>query len=166
LTVTDQASRYLLCCQGLSSTRTELVRPVLERVFREYGLPHSLRSDNGAPFASPGECGLTELSVWWIELGVQCERIQAGRPQQNGQHERMHRTLKEETMHPPAGTLRQQQRRLAEFVRYYNQERPHEALGQRPPAAVYEASRRLYPERNPEPQYAQHWVVRQVTEGG
>lgn len=166
LTVTDQASRYLLCCQGLSSTRTELVRPVLERVFQEYGLPQILRSDNGAPFASTGGCGLTELSVWWIELGVECERIQAGRPQQNGRHERMHRTLKEETMNPPARSLRQQQRRFDAFVQHYNRERPHEALGQQLPAALYQRSPRVYPERNPEPQYAPHWRVRKVTDGG
>lgn len=166
LTVTDQASRYLLCCQGLSSTRTELVRPVLERVFQEYGLPQILRSDNGAPFASTGGCGLTELSVWWIELGVECERIQAGRPQQNGRHERMHRTLKEETMNPPARSLRQQQRRFDAFVQHYNRERPHEALGQQLPAALYQRSPRVYPERNPEPQYAPHWRVRKVSDGG
>lgn len=166
LTVTDQASRYLLCCQGLSSTRTELVRPVLERVFQEYGLPQILRSDNGAPFASTGACGLTELSVWWIELGVECERIQAGRPQQNGRHERMHRTLKEETMNPPARSLRQQQCRFDAFVQHYNRERPHEALGQQLPAALYQRSPRVYPERNPEPQYAPHWRVRKVSDGG
>jgi putative transposase len=104
LTMSDYATRYLLCCQGLESTRTELVRPVMERVFRQYGIPERIRSDNGAPFASQGECGLTELAVWWIELGMEWERIEPGHPQQNGRHERVHRTLKEATMQPPAAT--------------------------------------------------------------
>jgi putative transposase len=126
LTITDQATRYLLCCRGLESIRSELVRPVIERVFAEYGLPQRMRSDNGPPFASNGACGLTELSVWWIELGIECERIQRGRPQQNGRHERMHRTLKEATMQPPAATLRQQQARFNSFRQEYNEHRPHE----------------------------------------
>jgi putative transposase len=166
LTVTDQASRYLLCCQALPSTRTELVKPVLERVFRQYGLPQRMRSDNGPPFGSKGECGLTELSAWWIELGIECERIQPGHPQQNGRHERMHRTLGEETMDPPAPTMRQQQRRFEAFQREYNQQRPHEGLGQQVPAALYQPSGRPYPERSPQPDYGQHWRVRKVHEGG
>jgi transposase InsO family protein len=166
LTVTDQATRYLLCCQGLPSTRTELVRPVMERIFIEYGLPQRIRSDNGAPFASNGECGLTELSVWWIELGIVCERIQPGHPQQNGRHERMHRTLQEATMSPPASTARQQQRRMDAFRQEYNEQRPHEALGQRVPAEVYHAAERRYPGVVGAPNYGTGWQVRKVSSCG
>jgi transposase InsO family protein len=166
LTVSDQATRFLLCCQGMSRTGSEVVRPVLERVFREYGLPERMRSDNGAPFASCGECGLTELAVWWIELGIECERIDPGHPQQNGRHERMHRTLKEAAMSPPASTLRQQQRRFDRFRQEFNFERPHEALGQRVPAELYQAARRGYPDKIAEPEYATGWDVRKVSNGG
>lgn len=166
LTVSDQVTRYLLCCQGLPSTRTELVRPVMERVFQEYGLPERLRSDNGAPFASTGACGLTELSVWWIELGIHIERIDPGHPQQNGRHERMHRTLQEATMDPPAATARQQQRRMDAFRREYNEQRPHQALGQQVPAALYGSSPRGYSGFLREPSYAAGWAVRKVFDGG
>jgi putative transposase len=165
LTISDYATRYLLCCQGLVSTRTELVRPVLERVFGEYGLPERMRSDNGAPFASVGGCGLTELSAWWIELGMECERIDPGCPQQNGRHERMHRTLQEAAMQPPASTGRQQQRRLEDFRKEYNEQRPHQALGQQVPAALYRRSTREYRRRIAEPDYGAGWQVR-VIDGG
>lgn len=165
LTICDHATRYLLCCQGLPSTRTELVRPVMERVFDRYGLPERIRSDNGAPFASTGGCGLTELSAWWIELGIVCERIEPGCPQQNGRHERMHRTLGESTMQPPAATARQQQRRFEEFREEYNHRRPHEALGQRVPGACYEQAPRAYRRVVAEPEYAQGWEVRSVDGG-
>lgn len=166
LTITDQASRYILCCQMVSSTRTEQVRPVLEGVFRKYGLPERMRSDNGAPFASVGECGLTELSVWWIELGIACERIKPGHPQQNGRHERMHLTLKEATMQPPAGSLRAQQRRFDAFVREFNEHRPHQGLGQKVPAELYRPSPRAFPRRIAPPEYGGGWPVRRVDEGG
>ena len=166
LTMTDQATRYLLCCQILPSIRTELVRPVMERVFREHGLPQRMRSDNGAPFASNGGCGLTELAAWWIELGIECERIEPGCPQQNGRHERMHRTLQEATMQPPAATLRRQQARFDAFVHEYNHERPHEALGLAPPARFYSRAARDYPNRTPEPEYGRDWQVRKVDDGG
>lgn len=166
LTISDQASRYLLCCQALESQRTELVRPVMARVFRDCGVPERIRSDNGSPFASQGGCGLTELSVWWIELGIVWERIEPGRPQQNGRHERMHRTLKEETMQPPAATLRQQQRRMEEFQREYNERRPHQALGQRVPASMWKPAWRAYRERVREPEYESGWVVRKIEDGG
>lgn len=165
LTISDQATRYLLCCQALPSTRTELVRPVMERVFGEYGLPEWIRSDNGAPFAAKGECGLTELAVWWIELGIHSERIDPGHPQQNGRHERMHRTLQEAAMEPPASTARQQQRRLEAFRRDYNERRPHQALGQQVPAALYAPSPRIYTARSVEPDYGT-WPVRKVVDGG
>jgi transposase InsO family protein len=165
LTVCDQATRYLLCCQCMESTRSELVRPVMTRVFMEYGLPEGIRSDNGAPFASTGGCGLTDLSVWWIELRLVCERIQPGHPQQNGRHERMHRTLQEEAMDRPAATLRAQQRRLDEFRHQYNHLRPHQALGQRTPASLYVPSPRVYPDRIREPEYGPDWQVRSVHSG-
>ena len=165
LTICDHATRYVLCCQSLESTRTELVRPVMERVFGEYGLPERIRSDNGAPFASTGLCGLTELSVWWIELGIAWERIAPGSPQQNGRHERMHRSLEEAAMQPPASTQRQQQRRLEEFRRNYNEQRPHEALQQRPPAELYHRALREFPCRIHPPEYAGAWEERAVTSG-
>lgn len=165
LTLTDQATRYLLCCQGLSSTRTEVVRPVLERVFLEYGLPERIRSDNGAPFASKGSSGLTELSVWWIECGIALERIDPGHPQQNGRHERMHRTLAEATMQPPASTMRAQQKRMDAFRREFNDQRPHQALGQKTPASVYVPSERVYSGRPSEPEYPEDWPQRSVSDG-
>lgn len=166
LTLMDQATRYLLCCQGLDSTRSEVVRPVMERIFRQYGLPERIRSDNGPPFGSNGSCGLTELSVWWIEVGIECERIQPGHPQQNGRHERMHRTLKEATMQSPAATLRKQQARFDAFCREYNEERVHEGLGLATPAEVYRSSPREYPERIAGPEYDETWEVRKVQDGG
>jgi transposase InsO family protein len=165
LTISDYATRYLLCCQAVNSTRTEVVRPVMERVFGDYGLPERMRSDNGPPFASTGACGLTDLSVWWIELGLQCERIEPGHPQQNGRHERMHRTMQEETMQPPASTWRQQQRRLEAFRREYNEQRPHAALGQQPPATLYRRALREYPRRIAEPEYGPDWQVRKIDGG-
>lgn len=166
LTISDQVARYILCCQGLSTTRTEVVRAVVERVFQEYGLPDRMRNDNGPPFASIGECGLTELSVWWIELGIVCERIEPGHPQQNGRHERMHRSLQEATMMVPAATMRAQQKRFDAFCREFNHQRPHQALGQQVPAAVYRSSSRRYPPRPPEPDYPAPWPVRKISEGG
>jgi transposase InsO family protein len=165
LTITDQATRYLLCCQALESTNTAQVRAVMERVFERYGLPERMRSDNGAPFAVRGECGLSELAVWWLELGIESERIEPGHPQQNGRHERMHRTLQEATLTPPASTLRQQQRRFDEFRQEYNQDRPHQSLSQQVPAAVYAPSAREYPRSIAEPDYGR-WPVRQVCSGG
>jgi hypothetical protein len=137
----------------------------MERVFSEYGMPERIRSDNGAPFASKGECGLTELAVWWIELGIECERIDPGHPQQNGRHERLHRTLKEETMQPPASSGRQQQRRFEAFRREYNEQRPHEALGQQLPATLYRRAEREYPRGIAEPDYGPAWPVRKIDAG-
>lgn len=166
LTITDQATRYLLCCRALRSTTGASVRAVMETIFEQYGLPQRLRSDNGAPFASRSQCGLTRLSVWWIELGIACERIDPGHPQQNGRHERMHRTLAEATMEPPARTLRQQQRRMELFRQEFNQQRPHQALGQVVPASLYVASPRPYPRRVAEPDYQPHWAQRRICDGG
>jgi transposase InsO family protein len=140
LTVMDAHSRYLIRCEGLIEPDGKAVLPVFESAFSEYGLPAAIRTDNGPPFASIGPGGLTELSVWWIKLGILPERIEPGKPQQNGRHERMHLTLKQETALPPRATARAQQRAFDLFRRVYNEERPHEALGQKPPATFYERS--------------------------
>lgn len=168
LTITDGHSRYLIRCQSLGDqTGSLVVQPVFIAAFREHGLPAAMRTDNGSPFASSGLGGLTELSVWWVRLGIRLERIEPGQPQQNGRHERMHRTLKEATAQPPSQNLRAQQRAFDEFRQEYNEERPHEALGQRPPAAVYRPSTRAYPERLP-PQkgYPEAWEKRKVRKRG
>lgn len=148
LTITDGATRYLVRCVGMGGgTDFAKVKPLFEAAFREYGLPRAIRSDNGPPFASTGLAGLSRLSVWWIRLGIRPERIRPGKPQENGRHERMHRTLKEATASPPAATLRAQQRAFDEFRAEYNLERPHEALGGRPPAWSYYASETMFPSR-------------------
>jgi hypothetical protein len=146
LTLTDAFSRYLLRCQILLDPRTAEVRDVFESAFREHGLPVAIRSDNGPPFASTGVGGLTELSVWWLKLGIRHERIEPGHPEQNGRHERMHRTLKNETASPPARTPEGQQGRSTRFLRYFNFERPHEGIGMRCPADLYVPSDRLFEE--------------------
>jgi len=135
LTITDFQSRYILSCEALGSNRELYAFHVFERVFKEYGLPERIRSDNGTPFASKATAGLSRLSMWWIRLGILPERIQAGQPQQNGRHERMHRTLKQETTKPPAPSMKTQQRRFEVFQHTYNHERPHEALQQTTPAS-------------------------------
>jgi putative transposase len=131
LTLTDAATRYLLKCEALTQTHEAPVRAELERAFREFGLPKKIRSDNGPPFASKALGGLSRLSVWWIQLGILPERIEPGKPQQNGRHERMHRTLGEQTAKPPRETIPEQQRAFDYFRRDYNEERPHEASGRR-----------------------------------
>jgi transposase InsO family protein len=165
LTVSDAVSRYLLSCQIVAPT-TEGVAPVCERLFREHGLPKALRMDNGPPFASSGAGGLTRLAVSWIKLGIRLERIDPGCPQQNGRHERMHRTLKADTSKPPAESVVEQQARFDRFRRIFNEERPHEALGQVTPASCYRVAERPYPERIEEPWYdADHQVRRVRTDG-
>lgn len=145
LTVTDHASRYLLLCEALESTREELALRAFERLFRERGLPRAIRSDNGVPFASPhGLFQLSRLSVWWLRLGIAIERIRPGHPQQNGRHERMHLTLKQEATRPAGANLFQQQARFDHFVEEFNGERPHEALAMKCPGEVYLASCRPY----------------------
>lgn len=166
LTVTDAYSRYLLRCQGERAVGGNETWRALESAFREYGLPSRIRSDNGPPFASNSVCGLTTLSVWWIRLGILPERIKPGRPDQNGRHERMHRTLGEETLCPPQPNLRRQQRAFDDFRRVYNEERPHEALGQKPPSRFYTTSPRPFPRRLPEIDYAPHIDVRRVHSKG
>jgi transposase InsO family protein len=159
LTVTDAHSRYLIACVALRSTDERAVRRVLEQVFFEFGLPRAIRSDNGAPFASRGLGGFSKLSVWWLRLGIRHERIQPGKPQQNGRHERMHLTLKQATAMPPASTFAAQQRAFDLFRADFNDVRPHEALGLKPPARVYQPSSRPLPipAWGKEFQYPHHW---------
>ena len=168
LTISDGYSRYLLRCQGLDEKTDRLaVQPLFAATFREFGLPLSIRTDNGPPFASVGLEGLSALSVWWMRLGIEVERIEPGCPQQNGRHERMHRTLKEATARPPQASLRAQQRAFDRFVQEYNFERPHEALEQMTPASWYESSPREFPERLPAaPPYPDEWQKRRVRSGG
>jgi putative transposase len=145
LTVSDFASRYLLACDALSSTAESFAFVVFERAFKDFGLPRAIRTDNGVPFACPRALfGLSKLSVWWLRLGIEIERIRPGHPQQNGRHERMHLTLKKEATRPAARNLLQQQARFDAFIDYYNQERPHQALGMRCPAELYTPSARPY----------------------
>ena len=145
LTVTDHASRFLLLCEALESTREDLAITAFEQLFQERGLPTAIRSDNGVPFASPNALfNLSKLSVWWLRLGIAIERIQPGHPQQNGRHERMHLTLKQETTRPPGLNSLQQQARFDAFRQEFNTERPHEALAMKCPAEVYSASTRPY----------------------
>lgn len=166
LTISDAYSRFLLRCQVVKHPDALHCKPLFEATFREYGLPESLRVDNGAPFASVGVGGLSELSVWWIKLGIRLERIEPGKPAQNGRHERMHRTLKEETAQPPRANLREQQKAFDEFRQEYNQERPHEALKGQTPAQCYQASLRPYPSRIAAVEYPADFVVRRVSKGG
>jgi len=162
LTISDAYSRYLLRCQAVEKTNTSRVQAIFEAAFREYGLPQAIRTDNGPPFASRALGGLSRLAVWWIKLGIVHERIQAGHPEQNGRHERMHRTLKAEAAQPPADTGRQQQQALHHFRREYNEVRPHEALEMRTPAEVYQPSPRKFPSHVPEVEYPQSMLVRRV----
>jgi transposase InsO family protein len=136
LTVSDAYSRYLLRCRATEKTDGAHVRNLMEAIFREYGLPEAIRSDNGSPFASRAPGGLSRLSMRWLQLGIRHERIEPGCPQQNGRHERMHRTLQEETANPPARSRSRQQQAFVEFERVYNQERPHEALGWKRPVEL------------------------------
>jgi putative transposase len=145
LTITDFASRYLLCCEAQASTREVYAFTAFERTFKEFGLPRAIRTDNGHPFASAMAIfGLSKLSVWWLRLGIAIERIQPGQPQQNGRHERMHLTLKKEATRPAAKNFLQQQARFDRFIACYNQERPHQALDMRYPGELYQRSPRPY----------------------
>jgi putative transposase len=145
LTITDFASRYLLCCDALATNKEVFAFAVFERAFREFGLPKAIRTDNGVPFASrTAFFGLSRLAVWWLRLGIALERIKPGHPQQNGRHERMHLTLKKEATKPPAKNFLQQQAKFDRFIECYNQERPHQALNMRYPAELYRPSARPY----------------------
>jgi putative transposase len=166
LTIADQHTRYLIGCQGLSCTKGFGVRRTFERVFREFGLPLAIRTDNGVPFATNGIHGLSQLNVWWMRLGIVHQRIRPASPQENGAHERMHRTLKAEAIRPPKGHLVAQQRAFNAFREEFNQERPHEALQGRTPAELYRPSPRPFPARLPVLEYPGHFVVKRVTNAG
>lgn len=166
LTISDATTRYLLRCLAVNRPDYEHAWAVFDATFREYGLPGAIRTDNGAPFASRGLGGLSRLSVGWMKLGIRPERIEAGHPEQNGRHERLHRTLKAETAQPPAENRRAQQRRFDRFRAEYNEDRPHEALGQETPASLYVLSPRIYPARLLEVEYPSEMVVRKVRPSG
>lgn len=166
LTAQDAMSRYLLLCDGLERPNGHEVMRSLERAFREYGLPQVIRSDNGPPFSSVGLGSLTPLSAWWVKLGITPERIEPGHPEQNGRLERLHRTLKAETATPPMTNRRRQRRAFDRFRHTYNNDRPHEALGQRPPRLLYTPSFRPYPARVSSPEYGAEVTVRSVRSNG
>jgi putative transposase len=166
LTITDYRSRYLLACEGLSSTRSEFAFSVFERAFKDFGLPTAIRTDNGVPFASPNALfGLSKLAIWWLRLGIQLQRIKPGCPQQNGRHERMHLTLKKEATKPASFNFLQQQERFDRFIGVYNHERPHQALGGAYPGDLYTPSARVYTPP-PEPEYPFHDKAVRVTHCG
>lgn len=170
LTVTDAFSRYLLCCKGITLGAGGAAGEVwaeLVRAFRENGMPAAMRVDNGQPWAAPkGELGITKLAVEILKLGIALERIDPGKPHQNGRHERFHLTLQQETARPPLWSMRTQQRRFDAFRREYNEQRPHEALAQRVPSSIHVASARAFPNRMPEPEYPGCFEVAKATQGG
>ena len=166
LTITDHHSRHLHACKALTSTKMRPARAVFLYVFREFGLPEAILTDNGPPFASTGIGGLTELSIWWLRLGIQHLRTQPSHPEQNGRHERMHRTLKYEATIPPKHSLRAQQAAFDHFRQEYNTLRPHDALDQATPASCYVPSPRPYPERLPPVDYPGSFVTRLVSSNG
>jgi transposase InsO family protein len=166
LTVMDHQSRYLCGCEALQGTRLKETQAAFIGLFRQYGLPERIRSDNGVPFASTARGGLSRLSLWWIRLGIRPERIEPGKPQQNGRHERMHLTLKEAATRPPSANMKAQQQRFDAFRAEYNEQRPHEALDQQTPVSHYSKSHRPYPERLPELHYPDYFEVRKVSSNG
>jgi len=166
LTVADAHTRFLLAVEVLASTAHAGTQAVVERVFREYGLPWVIRSDNGCPFSSKAIAGLSRLNVWWTQLGIRHDRIARGHPEQNGSHERMHLTLQQETVWPPAAALSEQQARCDRFRHEFDFERPHQALAMQTPGSQYVRSPREFPERLPEPEYPGHCVVRTVRANG
>lgn len=163
LTLVDGFSRYLLACQGLRSTAITLARPIFRHAFEAYGLPRIIRSDNGVPFATTTLGRLSRLSVWWIRLGITPELIEPAHPEQNGRHERMHRTLKAEAIRPPSANLQAQQTRFNRFRVEYNDDRPHEALGQDTPVSIYRPSPRALPRNLAPLEYPKHFEVRLVS---
>jgi len=165
LTLTDSHSRFLIDVRIATPTIAG-VQPVFAEAFRACGLPLSIRCDNGAPFGSIGAGGLTRLSAWWLKLGVEPHFIRPASPQENGRHERMHRTLKAQTSRPPAANATEQQARFDAFRQHYNEVRPHEALGQKPPADFYAPSHRAMPDRVEDPWYDADHQVRRVRSAG
>jgi len=166
LTIVDAYSRYLLECRALTGTGLENTRKVFHSIFEKYGLPERIRTDNGVPFASISASGLSQLSLWWVQLGIYPERIDAGKPYQNGRHERMHRDLKEKAVKPPASCMKEQQARLDQFRKEYNEVRPHEALNFKTPSSLYTPSRRAMPENLLTYKYPEHYEVRHVQHNG
>ncbi len=166
LTIADQHTRFLLTCHGLPSTHGAGARTIFERTFRTYGLPRAIRTDNGVPFATSGIHGLSQLNVWWMRLGIQHQRIHPGRPQQNGAHERMHRTLKRGGIRPPRTNAPAQQRAFNRFRTEYNTERPHQHLSGQTPSSRYHPSLRAYPRHLPAQEYPGHFLVKKITTGG
>jgi transposase InsO family protein len=166
LTITDANSRYLLRCQIVERTGYDNAQVVFEAAFREYGLPAVIHTDNGVPFASVAPGGLSQLSIWFVKLGIVPERSRPGCPQDNGRHERMHRTLKQATARPPQATARLQQKAFYEFQQEYNEERPHEALDNHTPQSCYQASPRCYPRRVPELEYGDLMETRRISQQG
>jgi putative transposase len=166
LTLTDQVARYLLKCESVDKADEEHVRPHFDRAFREFGLPLRMRSDNGPPFATAGIGGLSELSVWWIKLGIVPERIEPGKPQQNGRHERMHKTLKEEVASKPEANRQAQQLAFDRFRHIFNDVRPHEAIEMQTPSSRYTTSRRVMPASLLSPEYPETMMVRRVAPNG
>ena len=166
LTVCDAHSRYVLACEGHDSVKQTGALRVFDRLFHEHGLPYSIRTDNGVPFATQAICGLSRLSVRWIKLGITPDRIEPGKPQQNGQHERMHRTLKAETARPPEADMTAQQTRFDAWRAEFNDERPHDGIGGATPASRYAPSPRPMPEVLPEPDYPAHAEIRRVSRCG
>ena len=165
-TITDAHSRYLIRCQVVSRMDLSQVRAICEAAMREYGLPARIRTDNGAPFAGTGLLGLSKLSLGWMKMGIVHERIQPGRPQQNGRHERMHRTLKVDTASPPAATLRLQQKRFDRFRHVFNHVRPHEGLNNETPGSLYQPSTKMFPRAVAEYIYPNGFVTRRVNNSG
>jgi len=166
LTIQDGYSRFLLECHGLLGPTLDATKRVFKRVFKTYGLPERIRTDNGTPFASMALARLSQLSAWWVRLGITPELIEPGKPQQNGRHERMHRTLKAQTARPPAASLRAQQRRFDAFRAEFNRERPHEALRMKVPRELYRPSDRPYPSHLKPFVYPGHYEVRKVSSNG
>ena len=166
LTVTDNYSRFIVGCQALPGTLLEPTRAVFTRLFKEYGLPRSIKTDNGVPFSASTLGRLSQLSVWWLKLGVLPVLTEPGKPQQNGRHERMHRTLKDETLKPPAGNSRAQQRKFNSFVREFNEVRPHEALDMNTPAQLHKVSPRAMPTKLTPVEYPDRFEVRYVSANG
>ena len=166
LTISDACSRYVLCCDDTGGERFEPTKTAFERTFREYGLPLRMRTDNGRPFASTSLGGLSKLSIWWVKLGILPERTRPAHPQDNGIHERMHRTLKQETANPPSNTLQAQQAAFAAWRRDFNYERPHQALAMKTPAELHLKSPRPFPESIGDPEYPDHFEVRRVKPNG
>jgi putative transposase len=166
LTVVDSYSRFILGCRGLDGTLHDPTKAAFRRLFKEFGLPDAIRTDNGVPFSSEALGRLSRLSVWWIKLGIRPELTEPGSPHQNGAHERMHLTLKLETAMPPAPKRASQQRRFDVHRYRFNEIRPHEALGQQPPARIYQPSPRQLPDRLPDIEYPGHYEVRRVSRNG